>query len=124
MSRKTRQREAILKVVRSTTLHPSADWVYKQVNKEMPNISMGTVYRNLQLLTQKGEIRRLDTAGSQSRFDGNTHEHYHFRCEKCGRVFDLDEPVDPSVEERVAQKTGFLVKCHYLELSGLCPECL
>ena len=123
MSRKTQQRDTILRVVKSTTSHPGADWVYEQVRKEIPNISMGTVYRNLQLLTQSGEIRRLDVVGGQSRFDGNTNNHYHFRCEKCSRVFDLDEPVDLSIEERVAKETGFRVKGHYLELSGLCPEC-
>lgn len=123
MSRKTQQRDTILRVVKSTTSHPGADWVYEQVRKEIPNISMGTVYRNLQLLSQSGEIRRLDAVGGQSRFDGTTNNHYHFRCEKCGCIFDLDEPVDHSIEERVAQKTGFRVKSHYLEVSGLCPEC-
>ena len=123
MSRKSTQRDTILRVVKNTSSHPGADWVYEQVRKEIPNISMGTVYRNLRLLAQSGEIRQLDIAGSLSRFDGNSDNHYHFRCEKCGRLFDLDEPVDRSIEDRVARKTGFKVTTHHLELIGLCPGC-
>ena len=123
MSRKSTQRDTILRVVKNTSSHPGADWVYEQVRKEIPNISMGTVYRNLRLLAQSGEIRQLDIAGSLSRFDGNSDNHYHFRCEKCGRLFDLDEPVDCSIEDRVARKTGFKVTTHHLELIGLCPDC-
>ena len=123
MSRKSTQRDTILRVVKNTSSHPGADWVYEQVRKEIPNISMGTVYRNLRLLAQSGEIRQLDIAGSLSRFDGNSDNHYHFRCEKCGRLFDLDEPVDRSIEDRVARKTGFKVTTHHLELIGLCPDC-
>jgi Fe2+ or Zn2+ uptake regulation protein len=107
----------------NTTSHPSADWVYDQVKKEIPNISMGTVYRNLKLLAQSGEIQELDIPGSLSRFDGNSSNHYHFRCEKCGRLFDLDEPIDYAMQARIAQKIGFKVKRHYLEFIGLCSDC-
>lgn len=84
---------------------------------------MGTVYRNLHLLAQSGEIRQLDIAGSLSRLDGTPDKHYHFRCEKYGLTFDLDEPVDRSIEVRVARKTGFRVKIHHLALSGPCSDC-
>jgi len=123
MSRKSTQRDAILRVVKNTTSHPGADWVYDQVRKEIPNISMGTVYRNLRLLAQSGDIRQLHYVGNLSRFDGNSDNHYHFRCEKCGRLFDLDEPVDRSIEDRVAKRTGFNITRHHLELIGLCPDC-
>lgn len=123
MSRKSIHRDTILTVVMNTDSHPGADWVYEQVRKEIPNISMGTVYRNLKLLAQAGKIMQLDIAGSPSRFDGNSDNHYHVRCEKCGRLFDLDEPVDHSMEDRVAKKTGFKVSRHYLEFIGLCPDC-
>ena len=123
MARKSKQREAILRVLRGTTSHPSADWVYEQVRREIPNISLGTVYRNLKLLKQKGEILELDLASTLSRFDGNSQDHYHFRCEKCGRIFDVDEPVDKEIDYRVAQKTGFKVSHHRLEFRGLCKDC-
>lgn len=123
MARKSKQKEAILRVLKSTTSHPTADWVYEQVRKEIPNISLGTVYRNLKLLKQEGEILELDLASTQSRFDGNQQSHYHFRCEQCGRIFDVDEPVDKEIDERVAQKMGFKVSHHRLEFRGLCKDC-
>ena len=123
MARKSKQKEAILRVLKGTTSHPSADWVYEQVRREIPNISLGTVYRNLKLLKQEGEILELDLASTLSRFDGNSQDHYHFRCEKCGRVFDVDEPVDKEIDYRVAQKTGFKVSHHRLEFRGLCKDC-
>jgi Fe2+ or Zn2+ uptake regulation protein len=106
------------------TFHPSADWVYDRVRKEIPNISMGTVYRNLKSLAKSGEIKELDIPGSLSRFDGNNTNHYHCRCEKCGQIFDLDEPVDYGTETRIAEKTGFKVKRHYLEFIRLFWDCL
>ena len=123
MSRKSLHRDTILRVVMNTTSHPGADWVYDQVRKEIPNISMGTVYRNLKLLAQAGQIRELDIPGSASRFDGSTSKHHHLICEKCGRIFDLDEAIDLKVEARIFQKTGFKVKRQYLKFIGLCSDC-
>jgi Fe2+ or Zn2+ uptake regulation protein len=123
MSRRSKQRDTILKVVLNSKSHPRADWVYEQVRQEIPNISLGTVYRNLKSLVKSGEIRQLDLADGTSRFDGNTDSHYHFRCEGCGLIFDLDEPVDHSIGERVAKKTGFKISRQRMELLGLCTEC-
>lgn len=121
--RKTKQKEAILGILRGTTSHPTADWVYNEVRKEIPNISLGTVYRNLRLLCQNGEILELDLCGTLSRFDARQDDHYHFRCQKCGRVFDVDEPVDKKINGRIARKTGFRVIYHKLEFRGVCREC-
>src|SRR4030066_1654253 len=107
--RTTKQKEVILGILRGTTSHPTADWVYNEVRKEIPNISLGTVYRNLRLLCQIGEILELVLSGSLSRFDARNDNHYHFRCEKCGQVFDVDLPVDEEMDRRAAQKTGFEV---------------
>jgi len=123
MLRRTKQKEAILKVLRSINSHPTVDWIYNEVRKEIPDISLGTVYRNLKLLRESGEILEIDLSGAFSRFDGNPDNHYHFRCEKCGRVFDVDEPVNKELDERVAQKTGFKILHHRLEFRGLCKEC-
>jgi len=123
MPRKRKHKEVILRVLKSTSSHPNADWVYEQVRKEIPNISLGTVYRNLRELKDSGDILELNLASNQSHFNGNTQNHYHFRCEKCGRIFDLDEPVDKTIEDRVAKKTGFKVTFHRLELYGLCHDC-
>lgn len=121
--RETRQREAILNILRSTDSHPAADWIYDEVRKMISNISKGTVYRNLKILRDMGEISELNLSGKVSRYEGRQENHYHFRCEKCGRVFDLDEPVNNELDEKVARKTGFKVSYHQLEFRGLCKNC-
>ncbi len=123
MSRRSKQKDTILKVVLNSKSHPRADWVYEQVRREIPNISLGTVYRNLKLLAEAGDIRELEIPGSPSRFDGSTSNHHHLVCEKCGHIFDLDEAIDFDVETRIAQKRGFKVKRQYLKLIGLCSDC-
>ena len=119
----SKQMEAILRCLSSTTSHPTADWVYQSVRREIPNISLGTVYRNLRRLKEEGRIMELDLGSDMSRFDANPKNHYHFRCNKCGHVFDVDEPVDESIDKRVAQKTGFKIDHHVLEFRGLCMDC-
>ncbi len=121
--RKTKQKDAILRVVKETNSHPTALWVYEHVREEIPNISLGTVYRNLKLLKQEGKISELALAGALSRFDGRVPRHYHFRCEKCGHVFDVDQPVQNELNQRLIAKTGFKVSYHILEFRGLCPDC-
>ena len=116
-------RETILRVVINNKSHPGADWIYNQVRKEIPNISMGTVYHNLKLLAEAGHIREIEIPGSFSRFDGNKDNHYHFRCDGCGRLFDLDQPIDHTIEATIAKQTGFKVKRHNLEFIGLCLDC-
>lgn len=121
--RSTRQRRVVLEVLRSTTSHPTADWVYEQVRKRIPNISLGTVYRNLKLLRDMGEIMELDFGSTYSRFDGNPNPHYHFRCVDCGRVMDVDIPVAAELEEKVRRRHGWEVFSHRVEFYGLCAEC-
>jgi Fe2+ or Zn2+ uptake regulation protein len=121
--RETKQREAILRVLRNTKAHPTADRIYEEVKKEIPNISKGTVYRNLQVLQEDGAVTELNLNGTLSRFEAKQDSHYHFRCKQCGRVFDVDEPVNNELDERVAKKTGFNVSHHQLEFRGLCKDC-
>ncbi len=123
MGRNSKQKEAILRLVKGTTSHPTADWVYERVRREIPNISLGTVYRDLGVLHQEGKILELQFTGTASRFDGRTENHYHFRCEQCDRVFDLDESVDKENDKKVARKTGFKISYHSLEFRGLCRDC-
>ncbi len=119
----TSQRKAIVTVLMSTTSHPTAEWVYDEVRKEMPGVGLATVYRTLRLLAAKGMIQELNTREGKSRFDGNIKAHYHFLCDRCGSIIDLDEQVDSAVEARVAQDTGLMVTRHSMELSGLCLDC-
>jgi len=123
MRRDTRQRDAILEVLEGVRTHPTADWIYEEVRKKIPRISKGTVYRNLKVLEEEGKITELNLNGTVSRFEVKQDCHYHFRCERCGRVFDLDVPVEKDLDDRVAASTGLKIRCHQLEFQGLCGDC-
>ncbi|MCP4641536.1 MAG: transcriptional repressor [bacterium] len=121
--RMTEQRRVILEEVRKAKSHPTADDVHEMVRKRLPNISLGTVYRNLDLLSESGEIQRIESSGTQYRFDGDMETHYHLRCNQCGRVDDLG-PIGFSVPENNAQGVrGYDIVGHRLEFIGVCPAC-
>jgi len=123
-TRMTKQRKTILKVLKNTNSHPTADTIYEEVKKEIPNISLGTVYRNLNLLADKGKITVINYANDQSHYDGNTENHYHFRCNNCGNVFDLElNLIDKKINSKVENNTDFIVDNHRLEFYGLCSTC-
>jgi len=122
-SRLTRQRRAILDLLKSTRAHPTADEIYEEVRKDLPNISKGTVYRNLQVLIDSGEAAVLDIRGTLSRYELRRESHCHFRCQACGRVIDIDEPVDPGFDDKVSRETGFVVSGHQIEFRGWCAIC-
>lgn len=122
--RKTKQRELILKTLRSTNTHPTADWIYEKVKEEMPNISLGTVYRNLGILRDMGEILELNYGSNYSRYDGNPENHYHFVCVECNRVYDVKGvDINKDLEKEVAEKNNVKVFYHRTEFYGLCTEC-
>lgn len=121
--RDTEQRKAVLRVLRNNQSHPTADQIYDTVRKEIPNISKGTVYRNLQVLQEDGAISELNLNGTLSRYEEKQDKHYHFRCEQCGRIFDLDVPVNIKIDKGVAERTGFKVFSHQMEFRGLCKDC-
>ena len=123
MSRSSKQKRAILRVLRRTTSHPSADWIYEEVRKEISNISLGTVYRNLNRLKEEGAIVDLNLTGAPSRYDGKLEPHYHFRCVQCGDVSDVDQPVNGDLDRRMAQDSGLEVLGHRLEFYGFCQDC-
>ena len=123
MHRNTKQKRAILKVLEGTKSHPTADWIYDEVRKEIPNISLGTVYRNLRLMADEGEITEVDLSGGHSRFDARRGNHYHFRCQMCDAVCDVEEPVHKELDKKVETMTGFTISHHVLEFRGVCNEC-
>ena len=122
--RMTKQRKKILEVLKKTDCHPTADWVYEKVKKDIPNISLGTVYRNLNVLSEMGKIKILNYGSSHSRFDGNIKNHYHFHCENCQEVFDIELDIHNEINEKLEQEKGFRALEHRLEFYGLCSECL
>lgn len=122
--RKTRQRELILEVLRSTTAHPTADWVYAQVKEKIPSLSLGTVYRNLKILKDQGEIIELPFGATFDRFDGNALPHHHFICRVCGKVYDLDVAGSEDIAEKIRGNTEHKVNDISITLTGSCENCL
>ena len=121
--RLTRQRKIILEELRKTRAHPSADILVAAVRRKMPGISVGTVYRNLNLLRDEGAILQLACGKDRARYDGFTHPHYHFVCCSCGAVLDVEGSVDASLEEKVKRRYGFKVVSHSVEFRGYCSRC-
>ncbi len=123
IQRNTRQREVILEELRRLSSHPTAVGLYEIVRRLLPRISLGTVYRNLELLAAMGEIQKLQLSGSQARFDGNVVRHDHVRCTSCGRVEDVSgTPLDLALF-RNNDSNGYEFHGYRLELIGTCPRC-
>src|SRR5258708_35733557 len=119
LSRKSRQREVVLAVVRSTMDHPTADWVYRQARRALPRIGLGTVYRNLKTLAEEGFIGEIHTGGHSPRFDGNTGRHYHIRCLGCGRGNDLPLSVATGFGKETGRAMNHTILSHQGEIQGL-----
>lgn len=119
----TKQRQVILDELNKVTSHPTADELYTAVRKRLPKISLGTVYRNLEMLSASGQIWKLSVGGTQKRFDGNIMPHSHIRCEVCGKVADVPIEPDQSVDDMAQSFTDFEIKGHHVEFYGLCPNC-
>lgn len=119
----SRQREAIKEYLAHTKEHPTADVVYMNIRNTYPNISLGTVYRNLNFLAEQGEILKINCRDGSDRFDGNPMLHYHFLCNECGKVLDLNME---SIEHiNVIANAGFngRINGHTTFFYGLCPKC-
>ncbi len=121
--RMTRQRRVILDELRKVTSHPTADEIYNMVRRRLPGISLGTVYRNLEILSGNGMIQKIESSGSARRYDGNVKIHYHVRCVRCGRVDDLPLSTLPVLERAVRKGCGYEILGYSLEFVGICPNC-
>lgn len=122
--RQTRQREAILRVLRGLKTHPTAPEVYELVRREIPRVSLGTVYRNLDALAEAGAVRRLGVEHAKARFDGDLSEHDHARCIDCDRIADVRRMAPGQVDfSEISRETGFEILGRRLEFVGVCPEC-
>ncbi|WAC07456.1 MAG: transcriptional repressor [Thermodesulfobacteriota bacterium] len=119
----TKQRQVILEELKKTVSHPTADEVFLMVRQRLPKISLGTVYRNLELLSENGVIQKLDWSGRQKRYDGNFENHYHIRCLNCGRVDDVLIKPFSVVEETFRAVSDYKIIGHRLEVLGLCANC-
>ena len=123
-SRITRQRQVILEELKKARSHPTANEIYETVRSRLPRISLGTVYRNLEILSREGIIRKLELGGDQKRFDSELGGHYHARCIKCGSLDDISPRPIPDIEDAFRNVCGYQITGHQLVLTGLCPNCM
>lgn len=121
--RMTNQRQVILDELKQLKSHPTAGELCQIVRKRLPRISLGTVYRNLDILSRTGIIQKLDVAGLEMRFDGDISDHYHLRCLGCGKVVDVELEPMAGLESACQKHSDFKVMGHRLEFMGLCPTC-
>ncbi len=120
--RYSRQRELIYNAVRGSKEHPTAEMVYQWLKPANPNLSLGTVYRNLNLLAEEGVLIRMPFP--VERYDADIHPHSHFRCRSCGRVFDMKLPYDAEIDAAAGEmEPGFQITGHDLLFSGQCSQC-
>jgi Fe2+ or Zn2+ uptake regulation protein len=122
-TRKSRQRDRILEILRATKTHPTAEWVHARLRRDMPRVSQGTVYRNLGQLAAQGTVRRISFGASVDRWEANVEPHHHFVCDRCGAVLDLDIPVDDGVTRKLGRAAGVSAVRHEIRLYGTCARC-
>lgn len=124
VTKQFKKRNAILACLKGTDVHPCADWVYAQLKNEYPDISLGTVYRNLSRFKQQGVIQSIGTVGGVERFDGNAAPHVHFICQCCDSVIDLPRmQVPETLCSQAASEVGGKVELCHLTFTGTCQSC-
>lgn len=119
----SRQRDIILETLKENVVHPTAEYLYGVLKEKDPSISLATLYRNLNQLAEKGIIKKIDGLETSSHFDHNTHEHYHFICDKCKKIYDIPVEVAPDVVSNTEQATGFVVRGFDIAIHGICSTC-
>ncbi len=123
MDRKSINRDYILDILRNSSDHPTAIEIFEKLRVDLPHISLGTVYRNLNFLERKGLIKKLDFGYSQRRYDGNTEKHYHIRCIYCDHLQDIPCDTANPLLRRITETTGFKeIQCN-IEYTGICMKC-
>ncbi len=123
----SRQRESIKASLMSRHDHPTADALYASIREEFPNISLGTVYRNLNLLVETGEIRRISCGDGADHFDANMEEHYHFLCRECRKIYDMEPETADALKSLDTAAQGYapgLIDSHSVMFYGRCKNCI
>ena len=124
MIKRSKQRESIMSFLSGRTDHPTAEFIYSHLREEMPNLSLGTVYRNLALLAELGEIQKISTGVGPDHFDGNPKPHNHFYCTDCGSIIDLEMENINYIDELAAKGFPGQLKGHVTYFYGKCPDCM
>ncbi len=122
-NRNTLQRRLVLETVQRMHNHPTADEIFREIAAENALISKATVYRNLKILSEQGEIQHIPIPDGADCFDFNTTPHYHMECRSCFRVFDINMPYQEDLYDKIVNCGDFLIDSHYIVFSGLCPAC-
>ena len=123
MIKYSRQRESIVNFLASRTDHPTAETIYQNIKKEFPNISLGTVYRNLAQLAENGDILKISTSANKEHFDGFVHRHFHFVCNKCDKIYDVDLDGMDEIKNQAAEKLNADIEDYSLIFYGICENC-
>ena len=124
MIKHSRQRDAIRDNLMNRCDHPTAETVYMDIKEDFPNISLGTVYRNLSLLSELGEIKKISTGAGPDRFDGNANPHCHFQCRTCSSVLDLPFDYPEELNAHASKTFGGIIEGNTIQFFGLCPDCM
>ncbi len=119
----SKQRNLILSALQEHKHHPTADQIYNIVKEKDPNISLATVYRNLNQLAENGIIQRVDHLDSQAHFDHTLGEHYHFICSECSCIIDIDCNIVSNLNQHLLDEENLLIESTDISFHGLCPKC-
>lgn len=119
----SKQREMVLQALRENVVHPTAEYIYDIMSKTDNSVSLATLYRNLNQLSESGVIKKIEGLDSSAHYDHNTFEHYHCICTKCGKVFDIPADVAPNLVKNTEDMTGFIIQSHDVIFHGLCKDC-
>lgn len=122
--RMTRQRKAILEILKERKDHPTASEIYIQVRNRIPHISLGTIYRNLSVLQELGQVQEINVNNNYKRYDGNPEQHYHFFCQDCGSVYDLNGSYQEELDQIFSQKNPHKIFGHNADFFGTCSHCV
>ena len=123
MKRRNTIQKSIIENAIHKLSHPTADEIYQEIKKDYPDIAVATVYRNLALMAEEGQLLKV-TQGTADRFDINTHAHYHLRCTVCGKISDVNIPYLSELDEKLSKMLSQDIKNHSLEFYGICTDCL
>lgn len=119
----SKQRELILNAVRESTAHPTADFIYEYLKKDNPNLSLGTVYRNLSQLSKHGLIRKVSIPGYPDRFDSTLSEHSHMICDKCGDIYDIESSLLKNIPSAISDELDIKITSYNISFHGVCKKC-
>jgi Fur family transcriptional regulator, peroxide stress response regulator len=121
--KRSKQRASILELLRQTESHPTADLLYQKLKKKFPHLSLGTVYRNLNILVEQGLVEKLPFGSTYDRYEAIKNPHYHLVCQVCGCVEDFNMPYYTEINQQAQRMSGFCISRHRIDFFGTCEKC-